>query len=278
MGIRIWHQSFTVLADVPPYREALCKRVGELVPAGTVVELHGQIPGTYSTNYPGSDIAYSFLYWLHGLQWIAAAREAEKQGFDAMLIASMSDSMLREIRTIVDIPVVGYGESVFNYARFYGRRVGLLVFIAERQEFWSARVKEWGVEDRFAGVAPAGVTFHDVLAAYDNAERAKRVIETVSESAEKLIRETGADVIVPVEMPLNLLFAREGVSCIGGVTVLDGLATSLCAVETLINLKRTSGMTPSTRGYFNARPDKARVQEALQFYGLENLGSRIPSN
>jgi len=59
---------------------------------------------------------------------LAAAREAQAQGFDAMVLASIAGPMAREIRTIVDIPVVGYGEAAFNLAGLYGRRAGMLVF------------------------------------------------------------------------------------------------------------------------------------------------------
>ncbi len=278
MSLRIWHQSFTVLGDVPVYREALAQRVSEIVRPGTIVDLHGQIPGTFPADYPGTDLAYNFLYWLHGIQWVAAAREAERQGYDAMVLASMSDPMLREIRTIVDIPVVGYGESVFNYAGYYGRRIGMLVFIAERKESWPERIRQWGMQERFAGVMPAGVTFKEVVAAYSDPVRCKAVLATVAESAERLIRETGADLILPAEMPLNLLLAREKVSSLGSATVLDGLATCLSAAESVADLQKSSGMSPSARGFFNVRPDKARVQQALEFYGLADLGRRIPKD
>src|SRR5450631_1407487 len=102
MGLRIWHQSFTTLADVPLYRDGLAGRIAAVVRADTEVALHGQMPGTYSSDYPGTDLGYSALFWMHGLQWIAAAREAERQGYDAFALATMSNPLIREIRTIVD--------------------------------------------------------------------------------------------------------------------------------------------------------------------------------
>ncbi len=68
----------------------------------------------------------------HELQWAAAAREAERQGFDAMVLASIPSTMIRELRTLVDIPIVGYGETAFNLAGRYGRRVGMLFFNTAR--------------------------------------------------------------------------------------------------------------------------------------------------
>ncbi len=275
MGLRIWHQSFTVLQDLPPYRDALRERIAKVVRPDTEVVLHGQIPGTYPTDYPGTDIKYSTLYWMHGLQWIAAAREAERQGFDAMVLASIPSPMIRDIRTLVDIPVIGYGETAFHLSGLYGRKFGMLFFNTERRDFWPEQVRQWGVAERFAGISEAGVTFRQVAEALADPSKRQEVIDTVVATGAKMAHEMGADVIVPGEMPLNLLLAMEGVNYMGGATVIDGIATCFKMAETLVDLKKLSGMMPSKRGFFHDRPDPARVDEVLKFYGLQDLGSRI---
>lgn len=276
--MRIWHQSFTVLQDLPAYEQGLKKRIGEVVRPGTEVVLHGQIPGTYTSDYPGSDLAHGVLYWMHGLQWIAAAREAQSQGFDAMVLASIAGPMAREIRTIVDIPVVGYGEAAFNLAGLYGRRAGMLFFIKERLDFWPEQLRHWGLTERFAGIEHAGVSFKDVLAAHTQEERMDEVVGKIIEQGEKLVRETGADVIVPGEMPMNLLLAKAGVTQIAGATVIDGIAASFKMAELLVDLRQLSGMKPSNHGYFHQAPDRGRFEQVLEFYGLSELGKRIPAS
>jgi hypothetical protein len=94
---------------------------------------------------------------------------------------------------------------------------------------------------------------------------------------EKLVRETGADVIVPGELPLNLLLTGAGVREIAGATVIDGIATSFKFAEMLVDLRRLSGMKPSRHGWFHAAPDPQRYEQVLEFYGVQNLGARIPS-
>ena len=275
--MKIWHQSFTVLQDLPAYVTALKERIGEVVRPDSEVVLHGQIPGTYSTDYPGADLAYGVLYWMHGLQWLAAAREAEKQGFDAMVLASIAGPMAREIRTIVDIPVVGYGEAAFNLAGLYGRRAGMLFFIKDRLDFWPEQLKSWGMESRFVGIEHANVTFRDVLTGHIDPAQRDEIVGRIVAQGEKLVRECGADVIVPGEMPMNLLLAKAGVTQIGGATVIDGIAASFKTAELLVDLRKTSGMKPSSHGYFHASPDRKRFEQVLEFYGVQNLGSRIPS-
>jgi Asp/Glu/hydantoin racemase len=275
--MRIWHQSFTVLQDLPAYVQVLKERIAAVVRPDTEVVLHGQIPGTYSSDYPGTDLAYGVLYWLHGLQWLAAAREAQKQGYDAMVLASIAGPMAREIRTIVDIPVVGYGEAAFNLAGLYGRRAGMLFFIRERLDFWPEQLRQWGLADRFAGIEHAGVSFQEVLAAHMDPSQRGPVVERIVAQGEKLVRETGADVIVPGELPLNLLLTGAGVQRIAGATVIDGIATTFKFAELLVDLKYLSGMQPSRHGFFHDAPDPGRYQQVLTFYGLQDLGGRIPS-
>ena len=275
MGLKIWHQSFTVLGDLPVYRDKLEARIHQVVRPGTTVVLHGQIPGTFSSDYPGTDIRYRALVWIHGLQWLAAAREAQRQGYDAMVLASVPSPMIGEIRTLVDIPVVGYGDTAFHLSGLYGRKVGMLFFNTHRLDYWPEQLREWGVSERFAGIAPAGVTFNQVAGALADPSKRQEVVDAICVAGEKLARESGADVIVAGEMPTSLLLSEAGVNRIGGATVIDGIATCFKMAETMCDLKQLSGMTHSERGFFNDRPPPERVEQVLKFYGLDQLGNRI---
>lgn len=273
--MRIWHQSMTVLGDLPAYADALRARIRRVTRPETEVVLHGFIPGTFKANYPGPDIATSYLYWLHGNQWIAAALEAERQGYDAMVLASLPGPMLREIRTLVDIPVVGYGDTAFRLAGLYGRRFGMVFFNTEREEFWPEYIRALGLSEAFAGIRAAGVSFQEVAAAHGDPALRPGVIARVTESVERMVRELNADVVIPGEMPLNILLADSGVSAIGGATVIDGIGLTFKTAEMMVDLRQSSGMMQSRRGWFHGAPDRARVQEALAFYGLDGLGARI---
>lgn len=49
--------------DLPDYVSvnALMKRIAQVVRPGSEVILHGQIEGIYTSDYPGSDLAYGVL-------------------------------------------------------------------------------------------------------------------------------------------------------------------------------------------------------------------------
>ena len=275
MPMKLWHQSMTVLTDLPGYTATLRRRIDDIVRSDTSVVLHGFAPGSFPANYPGPDIAHSYLYQLHAHQFVAAALEAEAQGFDAMVLASLPSPMVEEIRSLVEIPVVGYGDTAFRLAGMYGRRFGLLLFNVERLEFWPDRIEALRVEKGFGGVRPSGVTFAEVAAAHGDPSAIEKVIGRVVASAERMVAELGVDVLVPGEMPLNVLLAEAGISQVAGATVMDGLACAFKTAEMLVELRRSSGMQASRRGYFHSAPDKARVRAVLDFYGVGPLGARL---
>lgn len=276
MGIRIWYQSFLVMNDVPAYMQAIRSRIKSLVRPDTEVVMHGFAPGTFRDAYPGPEISSSFLYHLHTTQFALAGMEAERQGYDAVLIAPISAPMISETRSLVGIPVVGYGDSAFRIAGMYGRRFGVIFFNLGRADFWPGRIAEWGLTDSFAGVMPAGVAFSDVMKAYSDESMKQSVIERVTESCRRMIAERGADVIVPGEMPLNILLSQSGLSRVDDVPLLDGLAISLKSAEMLVDLKRQCGIFQSHRGFYNAAPESELVEYALKFYGMDRLKNCFP--
>lgn len=262
--IRIWHQSFTDLQQLPAYAQAMDLHIKRVVRADTEVVLHGVKPGTYSSNYPGTDIAHSALYTLHASQWITQALRASDEGFDAYAMCTLPNPFIREIRSLVDIPVVGYGEASFHTACMMGQKFGVLVFIAPMAQLYSEQIENYGLASRFAGIKPVGFTFHDVL---NNWTDPGQVIERFEQSANELIA-AGADVIIPGEMPLNILLASNGITHIKGVQILDGLAVTIKLAESLVELKRSVGLSHSHNGWLGAKPSRERVNQVLDFYGL----------
>jgi len=265
--IRIYHQSFTVLENLPDYERALrahCRRVGR---PGTEVALHGMHPGTYRTEYPGNDIKYAALQALHAQQFLLGALAAEEEGFDAYAIATMPDPMLAESRSLVDIPVVGCGESAMLTALGLGRRFAVLLFIAEMAARIEQNVQRMGLTARFHCAHDVGFSFHDVLRAFGDPEP---LIDRFRGAARGCIAR-GADVIVPGEVPLGVLLAQAGVTEVDGVPVVDALAATVKAAETAVDLRRSTGLRPSRLGLFGAKPPRGRVLELLDFYGLARL-------
>jgi len=263
--MRIWHQSFTVLSNLGAYDAALRAHFRRVARADTEIVMHGMHQDTYRSNYPGEDIRYASLQMLHGQQFVAAAVQAQEEGYDAYAISTLPDPFLREIRSMLRIPVVGDGESAMLASCMLGRRFGILVFIAELAPQLEDNVRRYGLQDRFAGVNDVGFRFNDVLAAY--ADPAP-LIERLRQAARALIA-SGADVLIPGEAPLCVLLASQGISQVDGVPVMDSLSAWVKSAEMLVDLKQQSGVSGSTRGFFHEPPSSERLRELATFYGLD---------
>ena len=268
MAMRIWHQSFTVLEDLAPYADALRSHARKVLRADSELVLHGQMPGTYPSNYPGDDIGYGYTYWIHGNQWVAAARQAEGEGYDAYAMCTLPNPMLRECRAMVDIPVVGLGETVFHTATMYGQRFGVFVFIDRMVPLYQEQMRLYGLDSRCAAIRASGLSFKDVLTGFSDPEP---VIEMILEAARKMIREDGADVIIAGEVPMNMLLACNGISRVDDVPIMDSFAITLKMTELMVDMQRTTGILPSRHGFMNSVPSKERLDEVAAFYGIDRL-------
>jgi allantoin racemase len=262
MSIRIWHQSFTVLSDLGAYDEALREHFKRVSRPDTEIVMHGMRPGTYKTNYPGNDIRHVGLQYLHSIQFVKAGLEAQQQGFDAYAISTLPDPALREIRSLLDIPVVGYGESAMLTSCLLGSRFSILCFISELADLLADNARRYGMRDRLIGVSDVGFRFHDVLAGFSEPAP---LIERFVAAARKQIA-NGADVIIPGEAPLCVLLAKHGISNVDGVPILDSLSCWVKHAEMLVDLQRQSNITACRKGYFHEPPPADRIAEVLAFY------------
>lgn len=267
MPTRIWHQSFTVLGHLPAYEAAIQAHMKKVARPDTEVVLHGMHPDTYATEYPGHDIKHCYLHFLHANQFVLNGLAAQKQGFDAYAISTLPDPALNETRSVLDIPVVGYGEASMHLSCLLGRRFGILVFISDLIPLLMQNVERYGLADRMAGIRHVGFNFDDVLPRFDDPDP---IIERFQEAARRMIAD-GADVIIPGEAVLGVLLASNGISRVDDVPLLDGLAATVKMAELLVDLRRHAGVEVSRRTYFTASPPAERVSELTAFYGLDRL-------
>ena len=116
--LRFWHLSMTELTGLGAYRDFLVAHAQRVLGHEAQVQVEGLREGTYHGRTPTSALGNAFVYHRAVDQIIDNAIRAEGQGFDAFVIGSFSEPMLREIRSAIDIPVIGILESSkFHYRR-----------------------------------------------------------------------------------------------------------------------------------------------------------------
>lgn len=266
--MKIWHQSFTVLDDVPHYRDALDRHLAKVAAPGTEVHLHGMKPGTYPSDYPGTHIKYAYLSGLHKEQFVHAALRAQDEGYDAFLIATIPDTAYEECRTLVDIPVLPLGHTSVLMAATLGATVGIVNFIGALEPQLRRNLQTYGLGGVVGPIRQVAADFTDVMAAYAAPDGLLGAFRAAAREA----IEAGADVIVPGEGPLNVFLADHGISRVDDVPVLDSLGTLLQVAEMRARQYRGAGLVPSRRGFHHEQPPRVLVDAARSFYGTSALG------
>lgn len=262
--MRIWHQSFTVLDDVPRYRDALRRHLSSVTATDTIVDLHGMKPGTYPSDYPGTHIGYAYLSGLHEEQFVHAALRAQDEGYDAFFIATIPDIAFEKIRSLVDIPVVTYGQTSVLAAASLGNRVGIVNFIAALEPQIRRNMRDYALDHLVGPITQVDAAFHDVMAAYAEPQP---LIEAFATAARRVIA-SGADVVVAGEGPLNVFLADQGVARVNGVPVVDSLGTCVQFAEMRVRQYRAAGLRPADSGFYHAPPSRELVDAARRWYGI----------
>lgn len=260
--VRIWHQSLTVLEDLAPYEETLRRHAERVLRPGSSLVLHGMLPGTYPSDYPGEHIRYSYLLDLHGQQFVRAALQAEDEGFDAFFIATIPDVAFEHIRSLVDIPVVAYGQASLLSAAMLGNRVGIINFIEPLADRIRRNTAAYGLAGLLGPIVQLEAQFHDITAGYAEPEP---LITAFHRAAERAVAD-GANVIVPGEAPLNVFLADHDVRRIGNVPIVDSVASGLKFCELSVDLRRAGGPEPSRAGFYYEQPPRDVVAAVHRFY------------
>jgi allantoin racemase len=264
--IRIWHQSLTDLSLLGAYEKGLTEHSSHAAPPDVHVDIHGVRPGTYETRYPGKRIQQVYLQSLHKEQFVSAAITAEDTGYDGMIIATIPDLGLEECRSLVDIPVVGFGEASFKIATMLGAVAGVVSFDIRHLEPQLRRnAARYGLPSLLGPMNSAEVSFDDVVDELGSDEPGK-VIEAVTAAARRLI-DQGAEVIIPGPGPMNLLVARHGLTRIDDVPVIDSLRASIELCGMLARMRR-AGTYVNRRGFYSSKPPRGQLAAAREVYGL----------
>lgn len=247
------------MATVPAYGEALERHLRVISGPNTTVDVHGVAPGTYTPGHTAADIARSpYLMSLHVHQILDAARDAVRDGYDAMAITILQDPGLREARSLVDIPIVGYGEVATHVACMLGRRFSVVLFNPELRDLIEEEVVRLGLAGRAAPHVLVEADYGDVVEAF---ARPGRLVDAFTAAARQALA-GGADVLIPGQTLMAEVLWQNGVHRIDDAPVVDALGVTIKMAELLADLRRTSGVSASRRGYWGTRPAHELAERA----------------
>jgi allantoin racemase len=163
--------------------------------------------------------------------FVDAFREAERQGYDAIVPLGTLDLGVDAGRCAVDIPVIGPFEAMLHVASLLGERFGVIVYSDQHLPNGYRNVARYGMQHKIAGWRSSGVDLPDI------ARNQQLQKERFLVSARELVDRERADVILPMgitQCPVNMepgwLSKELGVPVVEGIGApirIAGLLASL---------------------------------------------------
>ena len=210
---------------------------------------------------PADKYAHPFVEYACGFSAIQKVYEAEKAGFDAIILGHFQDSGLLEAKSIVDIPVIGLGEISLLHAYTLARKIGVITinprFISIHQE----QVARYGLDKRVIDIRAIDFQPGELTEAFENPVTMEKVIESFTHQAQAVV-DAGAEIIIPAGGIPMLLTGRIPKMQVSGVPVLNAIPVVVKHAEMAIELARLNGYHISRIGPY-LQPPADIIQEFI---------------
>src|SRR3954468_2436322 len=152
---KIWFQGATDRVHMAPYISK--------VEAHLKAILDADFSATFHSTTPPATTTHAITEFRIARTLVKNAVEAERQGYSAMVINHFQDAGLAEVKSVVDIPVIGLGETTLFHACTLGRKLGLVtinpVFIPWHED----QVIRYGLQSRVVGVRAVDASVSDFI-------------------------------------------------------------------------------------------------------------------
>jgi len=248
---KLWFQGATDRAHMAPYIAKVEAHLKSILDA--------DFSATFHTTTPPATTTHAITEYRIGRNLIKNAVEAERQGFAAMVITHFQDAGLAEVKSVVDIPVVGLGETTLMHALTLGRKLGLVtinpVFIPWHED----QVIRYGLQQRVVGVRAVDASVKDFIDAFAD-KKSYDALHLKWERECRVLLDAGADVIVPAGgLPMMLFGGTE----MDGAPVVNGVTLIAKSAEMAVKLRSLGMAQVSRRSNFVKPPEKA-LREFLE--------------
>ncbi|MBX3539468.1 MAG: hydrogenase expression protein HupH [Chelatococcus sp.] len=124
---------------------------------------------------------------------LEAGLQAEADGYDAVCIDTVSDSGMAQLRSVLNIPVIGAGRHAMLTALMLGDRFSILAMWDRWRHLYAKTLAELGLGAKCASVRSAGLQPNNqsLLAGKED-----EFFPALYEAAMRCVEEDGADVII----------------------------------------------------------------------------------
>ncbi len=172
----------------------------------------------------------------------AKAKEAEREGVDALVIDCMGDVGCHEARESVSIPVLGPYETSLHVAGLLGHSIGVATMVDEVIGIMEIMAKQFGTGDKLAAIRAIQMSVAEMEA--DPGLRDQRLVEV----SEQLVKIDGAGVVIlgcaemqGAEKRVSAFLAERGVN----VPIIEPVSTTIMIAAALVD----AGLTHSKQSF-----------------------------
>lgn len=272
--MRIWFQKHTVEGRLPLldrwYRDHLAAVAGP----DTVIDIRTLPEKTYGDSTPFDLVKFGSLAIHFNAYFARTAVDAQREGYDAWVIAAGQDPGLHDARAMTTIPTLGYGETSFFYAAMLGYRFGVLGFMPGLTEIINENIVRYGVDYRMAAYELAKDGHEAVRRAVDG--DFDLFVKVYSDAAERAA-DRGAQVLIPGEGIPAEVFWHLGIRELHGLPVIDPAGLLVRMTELTVDLERLGVMSRSSAGYWFRQPDSALAEHVERVFLGTPSGKVLPS-
>jgi allantoin racemase len=170
---------------------------------------------------------------------LAGVRRAEADGYDAVIIGCFGDPGLDGAREIVEIPVIGPGQSSILLAAELGHRFSIVTVMDSILAPLEHQAHKAGVHHKLASVLSADIPVLELM--NDRAATLSRMIEVGREA----VRRDRADALALGCMTMSFLGVADELADAIGIPVINAGLAALKAAESLVS----QGLSHSKRAY-----------------------------
>ncbi|OGA50551.1 MAG: hypothetical protein A3F74_01225 [Betaproteobacteria bacterium RIFCSPLOWO2_12_FULL_62_58] len=169
--------------------------------------------------------------------------QAEKDGYDAAVIACYFDPGLEAAREVARIPVVGLAEASMAYASLLAKKKRSIAIIAVAEKGVLKTydvIDKYGLTEQLIPNRPVRHIPFDMLVAAANNGKVSDV-EAAKQAHAAVARECikdGAEIVITGCAGLGPMLAVEGVFDVDGVPVMDPVSVAVKTAESLVDLQK----------------------------------------
>jgi len=252
---KLWFQGATDRVHMAPYISK--------VEAHLKAILDADFSATFHSTTPPATTTHAITEFRIARALIKNAVEAERQGYAAMVINHFQDAGLAEVKSVVDIPVIGLGETTLLHSCMLGRKLGLVTINPAFIPWHEDQVIRYGLQSRVVGVRAVQATVADFIDAFAS-EDAKRKLAPKWERECRVLLDAGADVVVPAGGLPMMLFGAERGANIDGAPIVNGVTLAAKTAELAVRMREQAGMFAVSRRSNFAKPPEKALREFIE--------------